>query len=162
LAMAYFFERIFPENVPLKNADYSLNSVKGFFDACNHTQYTAIYELDTTCHKLRDTVLFKACYLIIQSAWFFNSEYFGLPQYLEYASHYIKTGEQLPLEQYSYDKGDLLRKYQKIDENRNTKHHPKGEPAFKFVEQWYFYILYLVCNELEVSTKNFKTTLKDY
>lgn len=162
LAMAYFYERIFPENVQIKDADYTVNAVKGFFDACNHTQYTAIYEVDTTCHKLRDTALFRACYLIIQCAWFFNSEHFGRHQYLNYTSHYIKTGEKLPMEEYQFDEGDLLRKYAKIDENRNTKFHPKGEPAFIFVEQWYYYILYLVCNELEVSTNQFKVTLKDF
>lgn len=162
LAMAYFFERIFPENVQIKDADYCINSVKGFFDACNNTPYTAIYEIDTTYYKLRDTALFKACYLVMQSTWFFNSPYFGRHQYLEYASHYIKTGEQLPIEMYRYDKGDLLRKYERIDENRNTKFHPKGEPAFKFVEQWYYYILYLVCKELELPANNFKTTLKDF
>src|SRR5690554_2356543 len=162
LAMAYFYERIFPRDTQIKDADYTVNAVKGFFDACNHTQYTAIYEVDTTCYKLRDTALFRACYLIIQCAWFFNSEHFGRHQYLDYSSHYIKTAEQLPFEAYQYDKGDLLRKYKRIDEKRNTKYHPKGEPAFKFVDQWYYYILYLVCNELEVSTKHFKATLKDF
>ena len=162
LAMAYFFERIFPENVQIKNADYSVNSVKGFFDACNHTPYTAIYEIDKTYYQLNETALFKACYLIIQSAWFFGSEHFGRHQYLEYASHYIKKGEQMPIEAYRYDKGDLLRKYSKINENRNTKHHPQGEPAFKFVEQWYYYILYLVCKELKLPANHFKTTLNGF
>ncbi|WP_417237213.1 hypothetical protein [Bizionia paragorgiae] len=162
LAMAYFYERIFPQDTLIEDSFYTINSVKGFFDACNHTQYTPIYELDTTYYKLRETALFNACYLIIQCAWFFNSEYFGRHQYLEYASHYIKTGEQLPIEQYRYDTGDLLRKYSKIDENRNTEFHPTGEPAFKFVEQWYFYILYLVCVELEVSTQHFKANTKDF
>ena len=90
--MAYFFERIFPKKTPIKDSYYTINAVKGFFDACNHSPYTAIYELDTTYYKLRETVLFKACYLVIQCAWFFNSEHFGRHQYLEYASHYIKTG----------------------------------------------------------------------
>ncbi len=162
LAMAYFYERIFPQDTVIEDSFYTLNAIKGFFDACNHTQYTAIYELDTTYYKLRKTALFKTCYLVIQCAWFFNSEYFGRHQYLEYASHYIKTGKQLPIELYKYDKGDLLRKYAKIDENRNTEFHPTGEPAFKFVEQWYFYILYSVCKELEVPTKHFKATTKDF
>src|SRR5690554_5978898 len=161
LAMAYFYERIFPKDA-ISDAVYTVEGVKGFFDACNYTPYTAIYEIDTTCYKLRDTALFRACYLIIQCAWFFNSEHFGRHQYLDYSSHYIKTAEQLPFEAYQYDKGDLLRKYKRIDEKRNTKYHPKGEPAFKFVDQWYYYILYLVCNELEVSTKHFKATLKDF
>jgi|GEM_PF-2137871 len=162
LAMAYFYERIFPEEMRSRDAVYSVEGVKGFFDSCNYTPYTPIYEVDTMCHKLKDTALFKACYLVIQLAWVFNSEHFGRHQYLEYASHYIKTGEQLPIKKYQYDKGDLLRKYSKIDEKRNTKFHPKGEPAFKFVEQWYYYILYLVCKELDLPTKHFKTTLKGF
>jgi len=162
LAIAYFYERIFPEDVQIRDAAYTINSVKGFFDACNKTPYTSIYEVDTTCYELKDTALFKACFLIIQSAWFFNSEYFGRHQYLEYSSHYIKTGEQLPVEKYQYDKGDLSRKYSRIDEKRNTKHHPKGEPAFKFVDQWYYYILYLICNELDVPLTHFKTSTTNF
>src|SRR5690554_5253664 len=121
LAMAYFYERIFPRDTQIKDADYTVNAVKGFFDACNHTPYTAIYEIDTTHHKLRDTALFRACYLIIQCAWFFNSEHFGRHQYLEYSSHYIKTGEQLPIEDYKYNKKDLIKQYGRIDIKRKKE-----------------------------------------
>src|SRR5690554_6619283 len=120
LAMAYFYERIFPKDA-ISDAVYTVEGVKGFFDACNYTPYTAIYEIDTTCYKLRDTALFRACYLIIQCAWFFNSEHFGRHQYLEYSSHYIKTGEQLPIEDYKYNKKDLIKQYGRIDIKRKKE-----------------------------------------
>lgn len=162
LGMAYFFECIYPKNTPIKDSHYSVNAIKGFFDACSLSPYTAIYEVDTTYYKLRETVLFKACYLIIQCAWFINSEHFGSHQYLDYTSHYIQTGNKLPIDNYNYDKEDLLRKYARIDEKRYSKYNPKGEPSFLFVERWYFYILYMVCKELELPTEHFKVVEKDY
>ncbi len=162
LGMAYFFECIYPKKTPIKDSHYSVNAIKGFFDACNLSPYTAIYEVDTTYYKLRETVLFKACYLIIQCAWFFNSEHFGSHQYLDYTSHYIQTGNKLPIDNYNYDKENILRKYARIDEKRNSKYHPKGEPSFLFVEKWYFYILYMLCRELELPTKHFKIAEKDF
>lgn len=158
LAMAYFYERIFPKDTPIRDADYTINAVKGFFDACNHTQYTAIYEVDTTCHKLRDSALFRACYLVIQSAWFFNSKHFGRHQYLEYASHYIKTGEQLPIEDYKYNKKDLIKQYGRIDIKRKKGTLPKGIPEYYYVQQWYFHILFLVVRELGLNESNFIDT----
>lgn len=155
LAMAYFYERIFPKDTPIRNADYTINAVKGFFDACNHTPYTAIYEIDTTHHKLRDTALFRACYLVVQSAWFFNSEHFGRHQYLDYTSHYIKTGEQLPLDDYRHCKKDLIKQYGRIDIKKKKGTLPKGIPAYFFVQQWYYHIIFMIVRELGLNEKNF-------
>lgn len=157
LAMAYFFECIFPKNIQINDADYSINSVKGFFDACNHTQYTAIYEVDTTCHQLRDTALFKACYLIIQSAWFFNSEYFGRHQHITYVDYYANTRKKHPESQYKYDIDYLNKKYSEVDENNI-----KGVYGFKMVEQWYYLILFLIATELKIPTNNFKKSQKRF
>lgn len=157
LAMAYFFERIFPENVQPKDADYSLNSVKGFFDACNNTPYTAIYEIDTTYYKLRDTALFRACYLVIQSAWFFNSEHFGSHQHITYVNHYANTRKKLPESQYKYDIDYLNKKYSEVDDNNI-----KGVYGFKMVEQWYYLILFLIATELKLPTNNFTKSEKRF
>ncbi|MFB9058034.1 hypothetical protein ACFFU9_14915 [Mariniflexile ostreae] len=153
LAMAYFFECVFPKHAQIKDADYSINSVKGYFDACNHTSYTAIHEIDTTCQKLRDTALFKACYLIIQCAWFFNSDHFGSHQHIEYVNHYAKTRNKLPEKDYRHDLGYLNKKYNDVDESNI-----KGVYGYAMVNQWYYLILFLVVKELKVSDANFKTS----
>lgn len=157
LAMAYFYERIFPKDA-ISDAVYTVEGVKGFFDACNHTQYTAIYEVDITSHKLKDTALFRACYLIVQTAWFFNSEHFGRHQYLEYANHYIITKQKLPIDEYTYCKNDLIKQYGRIDIKRREGTLPKGIPAYYFVQQWYFHILFLVVRELGLNESNFIDT----
>ncbi|WP_417237622.1 hypothetical protein [Bizionia sp.] len=151
--MAYFFDCVFPADIQTNDNDFTINSVKGYFDACNHTPYTAIYEIDTKCHKLRDTVLFRACYLVVQSAWFFNSEHFGRHQHITYVNHYAETRNKLPENEYKHDLSYLHKKYKQVDENNI-----KGVYGFSMVEQWYNFILFLLANELKLPTNNFKVT----
>jgi hypothetical protein len=80
LALAYFYNEIF--NHKIKDSYYTLEMVKGFLDANNLAKYTAIHEIDVTFYKLNDAPLFKHCWLIIQSSWFFNSQYFGHHQHI--------------------------------------------------------------------------------
>ena len=93
LAMAYFYSEIFSDKI--KDRYYTLKMVKGFLDANNHTSYTAIHEIDVEFYKLKDKPLFRHCWLIIQSAYFFNSEHFGHHQHIDYLEHYITTGKKL-------------------------------------------------------------------
>jgi hypothetical protein len=155
LAMAYFYSEIFTDKI--KDNYYSLEMVKGFLDANNLTTYTAIHEIDVTFYKLNDAPLFKHCWLIIQSAWFFNSEYFGRHQHIDYVNHYIKTGQKLPIDKYNFDPNYLEKKYKKIDGVKAKKIPING---FTLVSQWYYSILFLVCNELKLSTKHFKIEMK--
>lgn len=161
-AMAYFFAEIFPSKYQIKNSYWTLEIVKGFLDACNHSPYTPTYEVVTTCYPLRKKALFNHCWLIIQTAYFFNSIHFGRHQYLEYTGYYIRTGKKLPIDQYRHSKPDLLKQYDRIDEKRKKGTLPEGNPEYYFVTQWYNHILFLVVRELGLNDKNFTVTHKKF
>lgn len=150
LALAYFYSDIFKDKI--KDSYYSLEMVKGFLDANNLTTYTAIHEIDVKFYKLNDASLFRHCWLIIQSAWYFNSEYFGHHQHIDFVNHYLATGEKLPIEQYNFDRDYLEKKYNTIDKAKIKNLSING---FTLVNQWYFGILFLVCKELKLPVAHF-------
>jgi hypothetical protein len=156
LALAYFYSEIFKDKT--QDNYYTLEVVKGFLDGNNLTRYTAIHEIDVKYYKLNDASLFKHCWLIIQTAWFINSEYFGHHQHIDYVNHYINTGNKLPIQHYNYDLIYLNKKYDEIDQKRNN-----GIPinGYNLVSQWYYSILFLICKELSLSVENFNITNKD-
>ena len=156
LALAYFYTEVFKDKI--KDSYYTLEMVKGFLDANNLTPYTAIHEIDVTFYKLNDAQLFKHCWLIIQSAWFFNSQYFGKHQHIDYLNHYITTGQKLPIDKYNFDINYLEKKYNDIDTAKTKKIPING---YLLVSQWYYSILFLICNELKLSTQNFNISIKD-
>lgn len=155
LALAYFYSEIFTDSTI--DRFYTLEMVKGFFDADNLTPYTAIHEIDVEFHKLKYTPLFNHCWLIIQTAWFFNSQYFGHHQHIDYVNHYIATGHKLDLENYNGDKEYLQKSYTKVDDTKKKQYPING---FTLVKNWHNYILFLVCNELNLSIENFKIEYK--
>ncbi len=157
LAMAYFYSEIFTHKI--KDKYYTIEMVKGFLDANNLTTYTAIYELDVKFYSLVDAPLFKHCWLIIQSAWFFNSQHFGHHQHIDYVNHYINTGHKLPIENYNFDRNYLDKKYSDI-ESKKAKSIPIN--GFTLVSQWYYGILFLICKELKLSTSHFNISVKDH
>lgn len=156
LAMAYFYSEIFKNKI--KDSYYSLEMVKGFLDGNNLTSYTPIHEIDVKFYKLNDAPLFRHCWLIIQSAWYFNSEYFGHHQHIDYVNHYIETGDKLPIAQYNFDPNYLEKKYNDIDGKKAQKIPIDG---FTLVNKWYYGILFLVCNELGLPTTHFIISLSD-
>jgi hypothetical protein len=156
LAMAYFYSEIFRDKI--KDSYYSLEMVKGFLDAHNLTTYTAIHEIDVKFYKLNDASLFRHCWLIIQSAWYFNSEYFGHHQHIDYVNHYLATGEKLPIEQYNFDQDYLDKRYNTIDKAK-IKNLPIN--GFTLVSQWYYGILFLVCKELQLPVSHFIVSQSD-
>lgn len=155
LALAYFFNNIFTGKP--KNNYYSLEMVKGFLDADNKTNYTAIHEIDVKFYPLNDAPLFKHCWLIIQSAWYFNSNYFGHHQHIDYVNHYINTGQKLPIEKYNFDQNYLQKKYDDIDSKKKENIPING---FTLVNQWYYGILFLICKELQLRTIHFNINIK--
>jgi hypothetical protein len=151
LAIAYFFSEIFKH--PVKNEYYTLEYVKGFLDADNKTLYTEIHNVPKPFYRLTNTSLFSACWLIIQTAWFVNSEHFGKHQLIEYLNHYIGTGDKLPIEDYEFDAEYLIKKYNDYDKkifNGNTK---------SFVYGWFNAILFLVCCEVQLPLNGFKVSV---
>lgn len=153
LAMAFFIDKIFIDK--LKDEHYTLDMIKGFLDANNLTAYTAIHEIDVEFFRLQDHSYLRHCWLIIQTAWFFNSEHFGKHQHIDYLNHYSKTGFKLPFEHYLFDSNYLNKKYLEIDQNKQKSIVKDG---FNLVGQWYHAILFLICNELHLSKKHFKLT----
>ncbi|MBG6062791.1 hypothetical protein IWX83_002592 [Flavobacterium sp. CG_9.1] len=156
LAMAYFYSEIFKDKI--LDRYFTLNMVKGFLDADNQSNYSAIHEIDVEFFRLCDDPLFRHCWLIIQSAWFFNSEYFGHHQYIDYINHFIRTGDKLPIDNYKFDKIHLEGKYQELEKQKNTSI-PLNE--FKLVSDWYYGILFLVCKELKLPITHFNVVDKD-
>lgn len=156
LALAYFYSEIFNDKV--KDNFYTIEMAKGILDANNLSTYTAIYEIDIEYFHLKEATLYKHCWLIIQSAWFFNSNYFGHHQHIDYVNNYINTGEKLPIELYNFDRNYLEKKYLDID-NKKSKRMPINGTSL--VCQWYYSILFLICNELKLSTSNFIVSKKD-
>jgi hypothetical protein len=155
-ALAYFYSEIFKDQI--KDNFYTLNHVKGFLDGDNLTSYTAIDELDVEFHKLKNSPYFKHCWLIIQIAWFFNSGKFGGHQYIDYINHFTTTGKKLPIELYKYDKDHLEKKYTKLS---NTTDSMTSSNGYSIVYKWYYYILFLICKELQLPTDNFIISYND-
>lgn len=156
MAMAYFFDEIFIEEK--KDHHYSLDMVKGFLDAKNVSPYTAIYEIDVEFFKLKEAPYFDHCWLIIQTAWFFNSEHFGHHQHIDFLSYYATTGQKLPIDTYNFDPIYLEKKYLEILKSKEKNIIKDG---YSLVSQWYHCTLFLVCKELNLSTKNFKISIID-
>jgi hypothetical protein len=156
LALAYFYSEIFTDKIEDKY--YSIEYVKGFLDGDNLTSYTAIHEIDVEFYKLKEVPYFNHCWLIIQCAWFFNSIYFGNHQHIDYVNHYINTGQKLPIENYKYDPIYLEKKYNDLNETKKKNELSNG---FTLVNYWYYGILFIVCNELNLPTTHFKKDIKD-
>lgn len=159
LAMAYFFSEIFRDNK--KNEFYTLEMVKGLLDGNNLTNYTAILEIDVVFYKLHDAKYFHHCWLIIQCAWFFNSEHFGSHQYIDYINHFLKTGVKLSIDNYKFDKFYLEKKYSEIEKKSEDSNNDKIIDGTTLVSHWYYSILFIVCNELQLPISNFNVTSKD-
>lgn len=155
-ALAYFYSEIF--NDQIKDNYYTLNYVKAFMDGDNFTSYTAIEELDVEYYRLKKVPYYKHCWLIIQSAWFFNSDTFGSHQYIDYINHFVENGVKLPIELYKYNKEYLEKKYFKISNSTKSKEFLNG---FEIVSNWYYFILFMICKELQLQTANFKIVHKD-
>jgi hypothetical protein len=156
LAMAYFYSEIFTDKIEDKH--YSIEYVKGFLDGNNLTPYTAIHEIDVVFVKLNEVPYFNHCWLIIQSAWFFNSIHFGSHQHIDYVNHFIKTGQKLSIENYKFDKEYLEKKYSEVTATKKIKEPING---FTLVNHWYYGILFLVCKELQLPTTHFNNGIKD-
>ena len=156
MALAYFYSEIFTDKIEDKY--YSIEYVKGFLDGNNLTPYTAIHEIDVEFIKLNEVPYFNHCWLIIQSAWFFNSIHFGSHQHIDYVNHFISTGQKLPIEYYKYDPIYLEKKYSEVTATKKKKEPING---FTLVNYWYYGILFLVCKELHLPTTHFNCGIKD-
>lgn len=166
LAAAYFFECIFGDNLdngfrPHKtnDQDYTIKAIKGFFDACNLTDFTPTTTIVSEHKNLVKTPLFDACYLIIQTAYHYGTT-FGHHQLLEYLEHYIVAGEKLPIEIYKYDVNYLHKKYNDIDQDKKAKSKEFYQTTKAYLKNWYYSSQELIIDYLGIRNDNFKQQKK--
>lgn len=171
LAINYFLDKIFVYyDAESKKHNYKTNgtttiaSIKGYFDACNYTQYTPINTIDKNDFKqLFNAELFTESYLIIQTAYFFGSKTFGQHQYIDVVEHYRLHDVILPND---LDKTQLARAFGQIDTFKDWKQNPgnyKIKPSqfskCTYLNNWYYGTLDLIVNTLMSlghNCKNFK------
>lgn len=167
-ASAYFFEYIFGENLEngfkkhhTTDSDYTIKAIKGYFDACNLTNFTPTTSLTSEYKKLVKTSLFDACYLVIQSAYHYGTSFLN-HQFLDYMEHYILTSEKLPTDLYKYDKKYLEKKYQDIDLDKKNKSKEFFQTVKAFKKNWYFSTQELILNHLGIENDNFKKQKQEH
>ena len=156
LAIAYFYECIF--NDKIKDADYSILAVKGYFDACNLTNFIPATTVVNEYKELNKTPLFDACYLVIQTAYHY-SEVFGKHQLLDYLNHYLTTGTKLPDSKYNFDLNYLHTKYNDIERDKTKKGFYQNTKSY--LTNWYYSSQELILNELQIFNSNFKQQKKN-
>lgn len=166
LAAAYFFECVFGDNLEngfkphkTKDSDYTISSIKGFFDACNLTDFTPTTTIISEHKKLVKTSLFDACYLVIQTAYYYGTS-FGNHQLLEYLGHYIESGQKLPIENYKYDISYLDKKYNDIDLDKKAKSKEFYQTTKSYLKHWYYSSQELIIDYLGIRNDNFKQQKK--
>jgi hypothetical protein len=150
-SIAYFYSEIFKDE-PL-TSDYSIKAVKGYFDACNHTTYIPAQSIVSEYKELKDTDLFTACWLVIQTAYHYGT-IFGKHQLLDYLHHYLTTGEKLPIDSYKYDVTYLNSKY--VDIERDKKKKGFYQNTKSYLKHWYYSSLELILDNLGIQNLNFK------
>jgi hypothetical protein len=166
LAAAYFFECVFGDKLdngfrPHKTTDqdYTIKSIKGYFDACNLTNITPTTTIISEHKNLVKTALFDACYLVIQTAYHYGTS-FGKHQLLEYLEHYIISGQKLPIENYKYDVNYLDKKYNDIDQDKKAKSKEFYQTTKAYLKHWYYSSQELIINHLGIQNDNFKQQKK--
>ena len=152
LSLAYFFECIISDRV--SDSDYTIKAVKGYFDACNKTNFIPATNVVSEYKELNNTHLYNACYLVIQTAYHYDAT-FGKHQLLDYLNHYIKTGEYLPESEYNFDLGYLKTKYSDIDRDKGKGQFYQNTKSYLF--NWYYSSQELILNELQILNPNFKS-----
>lgn len=159
-AVNYFFESIYgrtsndvfkPHKV--KYSDYTIRFIKQCFDNCNHTGFVTKERFVNEFIHLDNATYFKECYLVIQTAFFYDSV-FGKHQFLEYTEHYARTNKKLPIENYKFDVDVLEKKYKDI-ENDKSKHF---NSITNYLYLWYYSAIEIILNESIIKNTNFRQT----
>jgi len=157
-AVNYFFESIYGDisndifkQHRVKDSDYTIRYIKQCFDNCNHTGYVPKERFVNEFVPLHNADWFKECYLVIQTAFFYDSV-FGSHQFLDYTEHYATTGNKLPIENYKFDIDVLEKKYNDIDIDK-TKHF---NSISNYLYLWYYSAIELILNESTIKNNNFR------
>lgn len=172
LAINYFFDHIYVYHIKgsddkLKKHRYkslkkkTIAGIKGIFDACNYTPYVPIETIENVEYvELFRPDYYTECYLIIQIAYFFGSNRFGIHHpYIRIVEHYRLTGKVLPNH---LERERLESAFKKIDDFKGWK---KDRTKFKkkpieFTKDrnlniWYYGVLDILANVLG-TCKNYR------
>ena len=159
-AVNYFFESIYGRTSndvfkahKVKDSDYTIRFIKQCFDNCNYTGFVAKERFVNEFIRLENATYFKECYLVIQTAFFYDSV-FGKHQFLEYTEHFARTNKKLPIENYKFDVDVLEKKYKDIETDK-SKHF---NSITNYLYLWYYSAIEIILNESSIKNTNFRQT----
>ena len=154
-SLNYFFLNCLNPSL-LSDSDWNLSFAKSLLDKNNTTGFSPILiGKDSKNIEVYEAEFYKECFSFIQLAYYINEIAPELQnnQFFTYLKHYLKTGIKLPEDQYFLDKDYLNKKY--IDYTK-TKTNPDN-----LIYKWFYGCLFLLLNDLGLSTSNFTISIKD-
>lgn len=172
LAINYFFDHIYVYHIigsddkfkkhPYKSLKKTtIARIKGIFDACNYTPYVPIETIENAEYvELFRSDYYTECYLIIQTAYFFGSNRFGINHpYIKIVEHYRNTGNVLPND---LERERLESAFKKIDDLKVWEKDPtkfEKKPIVNTKDRnlnlWYYGVLDILANVFGTCT-NYK------
>ena len=142
----------------LNDSDWCLSFAKSLLDKNNTTGYTTLLSNPHSHNiEVRQCEFYKECFAFIQLAYYLNEINLEQNQYFIYFNHFITTGTKLPDDEYKLDLSYLHKQYK----NYSKSSHDHKTTAAATIKHHFFGCLFLILNDLGLSTKNFKITSKE-
>lgn len=161
-AIAYFFSSIYGRDTDnftphtIKDSYYTIDYLKTCFDNDNKTGFTPINRNVGAYVQLSNAPLYKACYMVIQTAHHLASHKLE-HQFLQYIDFFVETkGEKLSEDAYLYDIDVLNKKYNDIKKT-NFEHQPHNY----YRNLWYYSQIELILDGCNITNLNFQQQNKD-
>ena len=155
-SLHYFFINCINSS-DLLDSDWSLEFAKSILDKNNDTGWQPV---TTSPHSTNIEVYkkdyYKECFAFIQLAYYLNHIDLRQNQYFEYIDHYLTTGSKLPEDNYKLDLAYLKKKYNDYDKSK-ADHKTTAAATLK---NHFYGCLFILCNDLGLSIKNFKVKSK--
>ena len=156
-SLHYFFINCV-DHSRLNDSDWCLSFAKSLLDKNNTTGYTTLLSNPHSHNiEVRQCEFYKECFAFIQLAYYLNEINLEQNQFFIYFNHFITTGSKLPDAEYTLDLSYLNKKYQ--DYTKNSFDYKTTAAAT--IKHHFFGCLFLILNDLGLSTKNFKITSKE-
>lgn len=141
----------------LVDTDWSLEFAKSILDKNNDTGWSPIASSAQSSNiSVYKKDYYKECFAFIQLAYYLNSIDLTQNQYFIYIDNYLTTGTKLPEVDYKLDLAYLNKKYSDYDK-KVSDHKTTAKTTIK---NHFFGCLFILCNDLGLSVKNFKVTSK--
>lgn len=142
----------------LSDEDFTLNNFKGILDKANIAlklgyKPTIIKGYNGNA-SFNDCTYFKEAYALVQFDYYFKAINLKETDFFKYTQHYFLTGKKLDINSYIGDKEYLEKEYSKMDKDGMHRANLHISKAFTGA-------LFLLLNELNLPTHNFKNNVKD-